>query len=635
MLTFKKVELNNFKTFKHAELDFENNGLSLIEGINHDSSSFNSNGGGKSSLLSALTYALFGKTGQANEKANDIVNREIGKNTSVVLTFNVDGTDYKIERYRKDKEHKNKVLLFENDTEITEKSAADTNLHIEEIIGMDYTIYTNTIMYGQDSNAKTFTEATDKEKKDILSDITRISVYAQAQQIVRDEQKETEQALINNEAEQGATKKDSEQVNQMAEQEKQDYKQTEESLSEHKDKLKLLSEDSAMQEQHASLNNLKESLAQLQDSPIQRYTVDKTSLDKMSEAKQAVKDKINEFNYKKKALNDDIIKLKNGQNTLNTATTCPTCGQPLDASHAQKEYENVSTQINTINKSIQEIDEGINTKLVIAENNIATKITQEKERLKQEEQQMNQDYEDYHRKVNEDTQIYNTTSNSVSTWLNQIEKEEEVLKTLESVPKPRDYSDKLEELAEYLQDLKDKNTELFKLKESQRKSIEVLSREGVQSIVLDGVTPFLNEHANEYLKELSGGTIKVDFTTQVETQKGDLKDKFEVAVENSVGANTYSGLSAGEKRRVDLSVALAIQDLIYDSARIKTNVSVYDETFEGLDTSASESAIQLLERKAEEIGNIYVITHNDNLKPLFNSVLTVEKTDGVSQVKNN
>ena len=88
MVRFKKVEMENFTAIKEAKLDLENQGLVLIEGVNKSNDSFDSNGSAKSSLLSSITYALYGKT-EKGLSSDDVVNNIEKKNTKVQLEFSI------------------------------------------------------------------------------------------------------------------------------------------------------------------------------------------------------------------------------------------------------------------------------------------------------------------------------------------------------------------------------------------------------------------------------------------------------------------------------------------------------------------------------------------------------------------
>nr|WNM56308.1 exonuclease [Staphylococcus phage S-CoN_Ph38] len=167
MVRFKKVEMNNFMAIKNATLELENQGLTLIEGVNKSNDSFDSNGSAKSTLVSSITYALYGKT-EKGLKADDVVNRYEKKNTYVKLTFTLGNDSYRIERYRKDKKHKNKVLLFLNDQEITGSSNDVTDSKIHDLFKIDFNTYVNAIVFGQ-GDIPMFSQATDKGKKRFLN----------------------------------------------------------------------------------------------------------------------------------------------------------------------------------------------------------------------------------------------------------------------------------------------------------------------------------------------------------------------------------------------------------------------------------------------------------------------------------
>jgi len=162
---------------------------------------------------------------------------------------------------------------------------------------------------------------------------------------------------------------------------------------------------------------------------------------------------------------------------------------------------------------------------------------------------------------------------------------------------------------------------------------KVFSRKGVSSMALDLVVPFLNEHTNHYLAKLSGSILRVNMSTQTLNSDKSLSDKFDIQVQNDSGANSYQQCSTGEKKRIDIAIAFAIQDLQNSKSNMATNIAIYDECFDGLDAIGAETVIELLKEKSKSVGSIFVITHNDTLKPFFDSVITVEKgKKGISHV---
>lgn len=132
------------------------------------------------------------------------------------------------------------------------------------------------------------------------------------------------------------------------------------------------------------------------------------------------------------------------------------------------------------------------------------------------------------------------------------------------------------------------------------------------------------------MSTLSGSDIEIRFSTQTENADGSLKDKFDLEVINGSGGDTYQANSEGEKKRIDLAISFAIQDLVQSKANIAVNLGLYDECFDGLDSIGCENVIKILKERQKNISSIFVITHNDNLKPLFENVVTMQKTEGNS-----
>jgi DNA repair exonuclease SbcCD ATPase subunit len=153
--------------------------------------------------------------------------------------------------------------------------------------------------------------------------------------------------------------------------------------------------------------------------------------------------------------------------------------------------------------------------------------------------------------------------------------------------------------------------------------------------MLDSVTPFLNKRANKYLSKLTGGSVEVEFNTQDTLASGEKRDKFSVAVINENGDEDYKGNSTGERRRVDVAINMALQDLVLSRSNKSIDFICYDEVFDGLDGIGCELVIELLNDRVQECGSIAVITHNDNLKQLFTKSVMLEKRGGRTLITEN
>jgi DNA repair exonuclease SbcCD ATPase subunit len=154
---------------------------------------------------------------------------------------------------------------------------------------------------------------------------------------------------------------------------------------------------------------------------------------------------------------------------------------------------------------------------------------------------------------------------------------------------------------------------------------------GVRAHILDTVTPYLNERTAHYLGTLSDGNISAVWTTLSKTAKGEFREKFTIDVVNEMGAKVFAGLSGGEKRKVRLATALALQDLVASRASKPLELWIGDEIDTALDAAGLERLTGVLELKARERGTVVVISHQD-LKDWIREVVTVTKSGGVSIV---
>jgi DNA repair exonuclease SbcCD ATPase subunit len=160
---------------------------------------------------------------------------------------------------------------------------------------------------------------------------------------------------------------------------------------------------------------------------------------------------------------------------------------------------------------------------------------------------------------------------------------------------------------------------------------KVFSPAGVRAHILDTVTPYLNDKTAEYLSALSDGSITAVWSTLAETTKGELREKFNIEVKNATGAQSFKGLSGGEKRKVRLATMLALQDLVSTRATKPLSLFIGDEIDDALDPAGLERLMGIFERKARDKGTVLVISHND-LADWCDEVATVTKEGGFSTV---
>lgn len=624
MLKFKKVYAENYMSISNVELELDNQGLVLIEGINDTNETFQSNGSGKSTLLSTVTYALYGTT-PSGLKADAVINKEAKKNLSVILEFEKDGVPYRIERYRKHKTHKNQVLFFQGENDLTQKSVADTDSKILDVFGIDYLTYANSIMYGQ-GNVEIFATATDKGKKQILENLADIGVYRYAQDVAK-ERANSAQALVDEYTRQKTAKEyEKEGLVSAYQSALTQYENTATLLAQRETDLNSL-EEAIIQSKQAleertnevtpRMNELREQLAQL-DSPADAQTVDKevdeqySNVTRLEQAKQQNMNAI-------ASLNQDLESIKSN-------TNCHLCGALLSPEHREQEIARINGEIIEKNTFIEKLDSALAVYVPLLEDARARQAT-----MRNTIQEHTNVYRTLTSELNQYQSELDSLANNFNTAVYQQSSAQDVINQLRAIPKPL-YDTHAESVINTEIEAIEKQIEEAQEDVRQYKVIaqEVFSNKGIRSEVLDLVTPFLNERANHYLGTLSGSDIEINFSTQTEKADGTLSDKFDLEVINGSGGNTYQANSEGEKKRIDLAISFAIQDLVQSKANIAVNLGLYDECFDGLDAIGCENVIKILKERQKSISSIFVITHSENLKPLFENVVTIKKVLGSS-----
>lgn len=612
-------------SFKDAVLSLDNQGLTLIEGVNNSSNTYASNASGKTSLTSGLTYALYGKTVEG-VSGDEVINREVGKDCHVFLDFEVDEVPYRIERYRKGaKGMANKVKLYSGDTDLTQATTPKTNSAILDLFGISFETYVNTIAYGQ-GDVPVFSQATDKGKKEILENLANTSVYEDAR---KEASQKRSEALL--EQTRLTTLLSSQ-------------KSTSEQLEGFKAKIAITNQNLKAQQEETNkhIQALEPELAKLKkqlDEEENTYNaamvgydmevkhIEVPDMSKSQQALSALQSKQTTLEYEAQALKHDIEVDAQMYKDLDVQKLCPTCGQPVTNEHKEQERARLKQELTGLALQYKQKLNGIEVNKPLLENARAevanfSQIAQEAMAKKQEALDRTLQYK----------QAYLTTQGQYNNKLSELKQYKSY--TFDFVDTASYDKDIEKAKADLVQTQKDLDTINKSVEDYTILADKVFSRKGIQSMAMDLIVPFLNEHTNMYLARLSGSILKVNINTQTLNANKTLSDKFDLQVENESGANNYQNCSAGEKKRIDIAISFAIQDLQNSKSNMSMNLAIYDECFDGLDAVGAESVVQILKDKQKDIGTIFVITHNESLKPLFDNVLTVEKGhDGLSRIR--
>lgn len=155
---------------------------------------------------------------------------------------------------------------------------------------------------------------------------------------------------------------------------------------------------------------------------------------------------------------------------------------------------------------------------------------------------------------------------------------------------------------------------------------------GIRSLLYDEVLPALNRAARRYSKALSGGRMTVYFNTEAELKGGGTRDKFGATTTLDIGAGSYEACSGGWRQRSDLVQLFALRSAVA-SRTGGLGLLVLDEALTYVDTAGVEAAAALVKEVAQDVGTVFLCTHDVRLQSEFSTTAHVDYEGGVSTLR--
>ena len=646
---FGKLFINNFLVIGDAEVDLHNCGLTLIEGRNEDDESANSNGAGKSSLVDALCWCLYGVTGRG-VSGDAVINKKAKKECHVGVEVWTEGLNcYYIERGRKSSRIGNNLIVQHiivdgNDAgsgcELTKTTVADTQAVVNDLLGCSYEIFTSSI-YAVQEKMPDLPALTDKNLKTLIEEAAGIDKLQRASEIAHAKYQdcvrlttETQGKIENLTSELSNNKKLLDDV--VYERETHIRNATIERAQQlrYKDLLESeLKKASALPVE--AVEAIEKKKAEIQAKIDEYSSIEAKGAEKQRLAMSAqshcvmTKKEIEKEKEKIADLNKEINNLE-----AKIGTHCSECGKVYQAEDLETAKKAIETQI--ANKTKEVLKQIEDFKNQVAEAKVLAKDAEDfKKSVPSVTKLMSAMNELNDRlKKNQDVQFQIDTQKRELQNLNKLIEAAEEVTVKGETPYNKTIRTLEESIAKLEKDKKERESEHDKYAEQQKVAEavdELYSRKGIRAHILDTVTPFLNERTAFYLNTLSDGEITATWQTLTKTAKGDFKEKFSIDVQSVKGANCFAGLSGGEKRKVRVATSMALQDLVASRAKKPIDLYIADEVDHALDASGLERMMSILEEKAKQFGTALVISHN-SLRDWIDNSIVVTKRDGISTV---
>lgn len=589
---FKELSIKNFLSIgtEPVTISFQP-GINLITGINLDKEDA-SNGSGKSSVVNAVYFCLYGKT-LKELKIDQIPNSYTRGSCEVELKLSVaidkNTKEYIIRRSLRP----SKLLVFENGVDITRSTIVQTSQLVQDIISCTDSVFEKSIVMDA-NNATTFMAQKKVEKRKFLEGILNLEIFGEMLSIARNDyndkkfEYDTESAKL---------------------QEKSRTLAAYQEQRELQDK-DILSRQRGIQEKIDELeSNIKEISSQYKQQKTQDQV--KELQDKQVLLKQKLKDRENtskSLYIKKGEINLKVSNLTKELNNIKSLPEmCGECNRPFTAEEkniAVSRKERVKDEILLLSKELKTVERDI--QLVVEQNEkinegltaIASKISLILEDIKFNEQikWKIDTYKNTLEGLHKDLADVSTKTNTYTELVEKVQVElDEITRSVKSV----------EEKLEVLQAAK-----------------FILSEEGVRSYIVKKILKVLNSRLNMYLNKLDANT------------KGEFNEYFEETLQDQFGnVRSYYNFSSGEQRRIDLAILFAFQDIRRLQADVSMNISIYDELLDSsLDRKGAELVLFLLKERAQKNNEcVYIISHRKEAQSSHvTRTITLKKQNGIT-----
>ena len=569
MIIFKKIRWKNFLSTGNvfSEVDLRTSKTNLIIG---------SNGAGKSTILDALTFSLFGKPFRKINKPM-LVNSINEKNCLTEIEFSIGKKEYKLVRGVKPNVFE---IYCNGELWNQESSLVEQQKNFENnVLKMNYKSFTQIVVLGS-STFVPFMRLPLAQRREIIEDILDIQVFSTMNILLRDKVRENNEDIKTIDYEiHLLTEKIDLQKKYMLELEKK----TKEEITRKENKIAELLGDENTQHQE-----------------IARLT---SEVEKHSKEMEAVSTSTSKL----KKLNTFLIKVQGKLKTCKKEHeffeknhVCPTCTQELSEEFRDEKLESGKTKVD---------------EMLVGYNDILSAIGEEEVKSNKFTELSSQVMS-----INNSISQSNFQITSLRKTISDIESE---IKELEgSNPDKKAEFVKLEGLVKNKKQLGGTLAENRKDRDTLLVASQLLKDNGIKTRIIKTYLPAMNQLINQYLQSMD---FYVNFT---------LNENFEEIIKSRYrDVFSYDSFSEGEKSRIDIALLLTWRSIAKLKNSVDTNLLILDEIFDSSLDQQGGMDLSWILRNFDDNSNIYVISHRENLDGKFERTITAEKEKNFSVIR--
>ena len=569
MITFKNISWKNFlSTGNHPiEVKLDEKSTTLIIG---------SNGAGKSTILDALTFVLYGKSFRKINKSQ-LINTTNEKNCEVEIEFTVNSTDWKIVRGIKP----NIFKISKNGKDLDQSShAGDQQKWLEQnVLKMNYKSFTQIVILGS-STFVPFMQLNGSSRREVVEDLLDIKIFSAMNNLIKEKIR-----MVREEVKTFELKKES--LKDKAEMQENFIKELEEqgknNIQEKNDKIKVLGIEV---DTHLENNQLTESSVSELMEKQEKVAGDDDKLTKLNNLKGKITQKVATITKEHKFFTDNKV--------------CPTCTQSIEEEFRVNRIDEAQTKAKELQSGYKELEEAI-----------------------KKEQDRELQFTNLSKEITKLTHGISKNNTRISGCQRQIrDLESEVQKLTDQLANRNTEHEKLEEFRNNLQKTYENLAEKKEKITYFDFTYSLLKDGGVKTMIIKKYLPLINQQVNKYLQMM-------DFYINFK-----LDEEFNETIESPIHEDfSYASFSEGEKMRIDLALLFTWREVARFKNSVNTNLLIMDEVFDSsLDGFGTEEFLKIIKYVIQD-ANIFVISHKTGMDERFEDVVRFEKIKGFSTMR--
>ena len=568
MILFETIRWKNFLSTgnQYSQVKFNKFSSTLIVG---------NNGSGKSTVLDALTFSLFGKPFRKINKSQ-LINTVNEKDCRVEVEFSIGDIKWMIVRGIKPN-------LFEihRDGKCLDQfsSANDQQKWFEQnVLKMNYKSFTQIVILGSSSFVP-FMQLSAPNRREVIEDLLDIKIFSSMGNIIKEKLRALkEQTNVLTLKKESLTEKVKMQKNFMEELELQGKNR----IKEKKGKINLLEGE--------ILDASDETECLMKD--VDMFTSD---LEKITGATE----KLRELGNLKGKISNKVATITKEHKFFTDNVTCPTCTQPIEEEFRINKIDDAQNKAKELQSGYKQLEQAI-----------------------KEEEERERQFTNLSKEITKLTHGISQNNTRISGCNRQIRDLESEIQELTNQLANR--NSEHEKLNEFKDSLKTTYNDLASRKDTSSYydfTYSLLKDGGVKSKIIKKYLPLINQQINRYLQIMD---FYVNFT---------LDEEFSETVQSPIHEDfSYASFSEGEKMRIDLALLFTWREVARMKNSVNTNLLILDEIFDSsLDEMGTEYFTKIV-RFVIKDANVFIISHKTGMEDKFESLIKFEKVKGFSRV---